>query len=99
MYKNKSKNEVKLSETLGNFIHQDKIKVKFHETGINKMWREMMGDMVADSTNSISVKGNKLIIVVNSSPLKHELSFNKEKLIAMVNEKLGYEYINEVVIR
>lgn len=99
MYRNKSKNEVKLSETLGNFIQQDKIKVKFHETGINKMWRELMGDMVADSTYSISVKGNKLIIIVNSSPLKYELSFNKEKLIALVNEKLGYEYINEVVIR
>jgi hypothetical protein len=99
MNKYKNKNEVKLSETLGNFIQQDRIKAKFHETGINKMWRELMGDMVADSTNSISVKGNKLIIVVNSSPLKHELSFNKEKLIALVNEKLGYEYINEVLIR
>lgn len=99
MKDNRKKNEEKLSETLSSFINQDRIRSGYHQTGINKIWKELMGDMIAGYTSSVKVNGNKLILVITSAPLKHELAYNKEKLIELINEKLGYEYINEIVIR
>ncbi len=58
-----------------------------------------MGEMVAGYTSSIKVSGNKLILVITSGPLKHELAYNKEKLILKINEKMGDDYIKEIIIR
>jgi len=99
MINKRGKNEEKLSDTLGNYVKQDNIKSRYHEVGINKIWQELMGEMVNNYTKSIKVTGPKLIILISSAPLKHELLYNKEKLIGLINEKIGYEYIKEIVIR
>ena len=95
----KKRNEDKLSDTLGEFINQSRIKPKFHQVGINKVWKDLMGEMVDRYTASIKVSTNKLIVVITSGPLKHELSFGKENLIKMINEKMGDDYIQEMIIR
>jgi hypothetical protein len=99
MIKKRNKNEEKLSDTLGNYVNQDMIKSRFHEVGISKIWRELMGEMIANYTTSIKVTGTKLILVISSAPLKHELAYNKENLINMINEKIGYEFIKEIILR
>ena len=99
MKDNRKKNEEKLSDTLQSYVNQGKIRSGYHETGINKIWKELMGEMIAGYTSSIKVNGNKLILMITSAPLKHELAYNKEKLIELINEKIGYQYINEIIIR
>ena len=99
MYHRKNKNEEKISDTLSKFVSSDKIETKYHQTGINNIWREVMGDMVAGYTSSIKVSGNKLLLVISSGPLKHELAYNKENLIKKINDRLGSDFIKEVIIR
>ena len=95
----RKKNEEKLSDTLGDYINLDRIKPKFHQVSINMVWKELMGDMVDRYTTSIKVSSNKLIIGISSGPLKHELAYSKDKLIEMINEKMGDDYIKEIIIR
>ncbi|MGE5354872.1 MAG: DUF721 domain-containing protein [Deltaproteobacteria bacterium] len=99
MINKRGKNEEKISDTLGNFVKQDKIKSRYHETGINKIWKDLMGEMVNNYTRSIKISGTKMIVMITSAPLKHELSYNKEKLIELINEKIGYKYVDEIIIR
>ncbi|MEZ4908338.1 MAG: DUF721 domain-containing protein [Saprospiraceae bacterium] len=96
---NKNKNEEKISDTLSKFIANDKIGSKFHQAGINKIWKDVMGDMVDMYTTSIKVNGDKLILSISSGPLKHELAYNKENLINKINERIGSEFIKDVIIR
>ncbi len=99
MLHKRNKSEERLSDTIGDFINQDKIKPKYFQTSINSVWKELMGEMVAGYTSSIKVSGNKLILVITSGPLKHELAYNKDKLIQKINEKMGEDYIKEIIIR
>ncbi len=99
MLHKRNKSEEKLSDTIGDFINQDKIKPKYFQTSINSVWKELMGEMVAGYTSSIKVSGNKLILVITSGPLKHELAYNKDKLINKINERMGEDYIKEIIIR
>lgn len=95
----KRNNEEKLSDTLSQFVNQKNIQPKYHQTGINKIWNDLMGEVIAGYTSSIKVTGNKLILVITSGPLKHELAYNKENLIKKINEKIGSEFIKEIIIR
>jgi hypothetical protein len=45
------------------------------------------------------VRKNVLYLTILSAPLKHELSFAKDKIKARLNEEMGEEYIRDVVIR
>ena len=99
MLHKRNKSEERLSDTIGDFINQDKIKPKYFQTSINSVWKELMGEMVAGYTSSIKVSGNKLILVITSGPLKHELAYNKDKLIQKINERMGEDYIKEIIIR
>ena len=92
-------NEDKLSDTIGSFVNQDRIKPKFHQVGINIVWKELMGEIVDRYTTSITVSNHKLILVISSGPLKHELAYNKENLINLINDKMGDDYIKEIIIR
>lgn len=93
------RNEEKINLTIDAFINQQKIKKNFYEISIRKAWRELMGEMVDDYTTNIRISRDKLILELSSAPLKNEISFQKEKLIKLLNEKLGKELIREVVIR
>ena len=97
--RNNKKYEEKLGDTIGDFVKQDKIKPKYYQISIQSLWKELMGEIVASYTSSIKVSGSKLILVITSGPLKHELAYNKDKLIEKINEKMGDDFIKEVIIR
>jgi hypothetical protein len=40
-----------------------------------------------------------LYLTILSAPLKHELSYAKDKIRDLINEELGESYIQDVVIR
>jgi len=90
-------NEEKLSDTLGGLLNQGRLKPKLQELSINKVWKDVMGEMV--DRYSLKVSNNKLIIVITSGPLKHELAYSKDKLIEKINEAMGDDYIREIIIR
>ena len=92
-------NEEKLSDTIGSFVNQGRLKPKLQEISINKVWKDLMGEMVDRYTASLKVTNNRLIILITSGPLKHELAYSKDKLIAKINEKMGDDYIKEIIIR
>ncbi len=93
------RNEEKLNTTLDAFINQQKIKKSYYEISIRKAWRELMGELVDEYTTSIKISKEKLILEFSSAPLKNEVSFQKDQVIRLLNEKLGKEIIKEVVIR
>ena len=76
-----------------------KLKGKLHQTKIEKFWSEVMGTTINNYTQHIKLRGKKLYITITSASLKQELSFGREKLKKVLNQELGEEYIEDVVIR
>jgi hypothetical protein len=95
----KKRNEENIKKTLQSFVDQKQISKGYYQSSIQKVWKDLMGDMVAEYTSSIRISGDKLILQFTSAPLKQEFVFKKEKLIAMINDRMGKEVIKEVIIK
>lgn len=94
----KKRNEENIKQTLQSFVDQKQISKGYYQTSIKKIWKEMMGEMVDEYTSSIRISGEKLILQFTSASLKQEFVFKKEKLITMINDRMGKEVVKEIVI-
>ena len=57
-----------------------------------------MGNTIAKHTTGIYLKGTELHVYFNSSIIKNEFLYNREKAIELINEALGYQAISDLVI-
>lgn len=76
-----------------------KIEDKMHELDLHKEWSEMMGAAIAAKTKSLELRKRVLIIEIESSVLRHELSFAKEKLKESLNRKLMKRVVDEILLK
>ncbi len=92
-------NDQPIKAVLEAMVQEYKLKGKLHQTKIQKFWEEVMGTTINNYTRQIKLRGKKLYITIDSASLKQELSFGREKLKNVLNQELGEEYIEDVVIR
>ena len=57
-----------------------------------------MGPGVASHTTSVKLQNKTLIIQLNSSVLREELSYGKEKILKIMNEEIGKEVISKLML-
>ena len=95
----KHNNEVTLKEALKAMIEHYRLKGKLNQNRIKSLWAQLMGPSIAGYTKEIRVYKNKLYITIESAALRQELSYGRKKIKKMLNEELGEEYIEEVIIR
>ena len=89
----------KIGDALKQFVQSSKLKNGIRAAQIEEVWAEIMGATVAKYTNKIYIFEKKLFIETNIGPLKNELGFQKVQIIDRVNEKMGENIINEVIIK
>lgn len=95
----KKKNDLSLQEAMREMLHQYRLAPQLNEARVKMLWEKLMGKTISTYTSSIQVRKNILYLTILSAPLKHELSFGKEKIRTLLNDELGEEFIKEVVIR
>lgn len=95
----KKNNLIKLGDAINQLFKQEKLDVKISQFSVKNGWKDIVGDMIANSTTEIFFNEKIIFITLNSAALKHELSFRKEELIASVNKYCGYKLIDQIVIR
>lgn len=92
-------NQTTLKDALKAMLDHYKLKGKLNQSRIRHQWEEMMGPSIANYTKDIKLYKGKLFIIIDSAPLRQELSYGKEKIRKVLNEQLGEEAIREVIIR
>ena len=92
-------NEQSLGEVIKEILKKQHLQNKLTETRIKDAWELVMGNAIAMRTKQILVHEGKITIRIDSAPLKQELLFGKEKIIKLMNESLGGDFINEVIIQ
>ena len=65
----------------------------------NELWYRNNGSKHYPLYEKIILKGNTLLVSLNSAALRVELSYGKEKIIKMMNKELGSETIKKIVLR
>jgi hypothetical protein len=92
-------NESSISEVLQQFIQQNKLETGMDKIDVEKAWKSLMGKGVNSYTQEVILKGSTLYVKLTSAVLREELSYGKQKIIAMINEELKKEIVKEVVLR
>ena len=91
--------EISMAEAIQQFLQQRKLQSKVHALRITEVWTQLMGKIIAQYTNEIKIVGHTLYISTAIAPLKQELMYQRLLIIQRVNEALGEELIEEVVIQ
>lgn len=91
--------EQSLKEVLRMMVSEMKWDHKLSETRIKEFWTKKMGTTINQYTKELKLRGGKLFITLESSPVKQELSYEREKLRKTLNQLLGDEVIKDIIIR
>ncbi len=92
-------NESSIADVLKEFIHVNKLEQGMDKIDVEQAWKKLMGNGVNAYTQDVILKGTTLYVKLTSSTLREELSYGKQKIIAMLNEELGKEVVKELVLR
>lgn len=91
--------EHNLKDSIKAFLKQNNLEDKLAEVSIKACWKKLMGNAIDGHTTKIILRNKKLYLTFDSAALKQELSYSKSKVIQQMNEELGDEVIEEIIIR
>ncbi len=94
----KNSNEHSLKEVINELLQSYKLQDGIYESRLLNSWEKVVGKMIARHTQNLFIKKETLFVKLDSSALKHELSFAKSKLIISLNKTVGKEVIQEIVL-
>lgn len=69
------------------------------EGNIKNNWKQIMGPTIAAKTSNIYLKENTVFIYLNSSVLRNELMMMQDQIVERLNEAIGEELVQQVVLR
>ncbi len=92
----KGDNNRPLKDWLYVFAQSPQLRAKLYQTRVEKMWLELMGPVISGYTSRIKLDDHVLLLFIDSSSLKSELTIMRENIRTRINERLGEEYIKEV---
>jgi predicted nucleic acid-binding Zn ribbon protein len=92
------------AEPVGEILHDfykenPQLKQKILEVRIRRAWDEVLGPMIMRSTQKIFIKNRVLHVSLTSSVLRNELFLNRKRLLKNLNDYVGEEVIEDIVIR
>ncbi len=96
MSKEESRN---IKNILSSIAKDPKYAGKLDEKKIEKVWRETNQPYVVDRTRKVTFRDGKLMLFIDSAPLKQELFNSREQIRDKVNKALGADIVQEIVIR
>lgn len=88
-----------ISDALKEFVETNRLEKGLDKVNVADAWAKLMGNGVNNYTTSVSLERETLYIQLNSSVLREELSYGKQKIIDMLNEELGKEIIKKLILR
>ena len=98
--KTKRKSEfVSIKDIMQDVLQENKLQKGMDLVAIKEAWVVVMGKGVNSYTKDIQFKNGILLVKLTSSVLREELSYGKDKIIHLLNEKLHKTLIKSVKLQ
>lgn len=88
-----------ISNVLGDFIKSNRLQEGLDKVSVNDAWKKVMGKAILNYTTLVQLEGDTLYVQLSSSVLREELSYGRKKIIKMINEELGKDLVENLVLR
>ena len=80
------------------FLKKNNLEKGLLDLEVKRAWHELMENGVSNYTTDVSLKNNTLYIKLSSPALKEELSYGKEKLMKLINERFKKKIVQKIVL-
>jgi len=88
-----------IQDVLKEFVSSNNLQNGLDKVDVRDAWSSLMCNGVNNYTTAIELKHETLYVQLSSSVLREELSYGKEKIIAMLNEAIGKDVITKLILR
>ena len=85
-----------LSKIIEDVFSQKHFRIGIDNIKVQEAWVKTMGNNIQKYTYKVYYKKGILYVKLKSSVLKEELTFEKVKIIKLINKELGKEYIKDM---
>jgi len=85
-----------IKDIMQKVLKQNKLDKGMQQLDVTEAWKQVMGNGVWTYTSSIKLSNGNLTICLKSAALREELSYEKEKIVTMLNEFLKKEMIKKI---
>ena len=83
---------------MGAFIKENNLSKGIQKLKIEEVWGKLMGQGVVSYTEKIQLQNKTLVVSLSSSVLREELSYGREKIVKMMNQELGSQVIEKLML-
>ena len=87
-----------ISKVIEEVFSQKQIRIGIDNIKVQDAWKKTMGKNIQKYTFKVIYKKGILHVKLKSSVLKEELKYEKFKVIKLINNELGKEYIKDIEI-
>ena len=98
MKKRLNKNQ-KIQDILSSFVKDNKLEKGLDNVRVGAAWRELLGKGVQKYTTNVRLQNKTLYVNLSSSVLREELSYGKDKIIKLINDELGKEVVDKIILK
>ncbi len=79
----------KLKDLIPQMLQENKLQKGMDQIYVKEAWTEVMGQGVANYTESVSMKNQTIFVKLSSAALREELQYGQDKIVKMMDEALG----------
>ncbi|MDP4186121.1 MAG: DUF721 domain-containing protein [Bacteroidota bacterium] len=90
---------LKLSDVVQEYLKENHIDNRLKEADLVSSWETIMGRTIALSTSKIYIHNRILFIYLRSSVIRQELFMMREQIRQSLNQHVGGDVIDEVILR
>jgi predicted nucleic acid-binding Zn ribbon protein len=92
-------NEQPIGAVIKEFLETFRLEDKLNETKLIKSWEKVVGPLVAKHTKGLYIKNRILFVRIDSSALRNELLYSREKIVKDLNNEVSSEIIEDIVFK
>lgn len=91
--------ESSLKQLIGEMLRNAGMDKKYLELEVEQAYRELVGPVISRKTREVRLREKTLLLVLDSSVVREELSHQKTALIRAINERFGQVLVEAVEVR
>lgn len=92
-------NQESLGQVIDRLLEVYRLRSGLTEISIKSDWQKIVGAAIASRTDEVLLRGQRLIVRLNSAALRQELHYQREEIKDNVNRHLGRNAITEVLLQ
>jgi hypothetical protein len=95
----RSSNDQKLGDAIREMLKLYHLDDKMDEHKLIRSWEKAVGPLISKHTTGIYISNSKLVVTIDSAPLRQEMSYLSGKIIKDLNAMVGAQVVTELVLR